>query len=173
MNPVQKYRLYIVIVVLGCLYILLTEGWDRWEKVIQEWRSLNEKTSTILTPEEISGRKLELHSELATLRASLIRNSQGCEQSEAGLVELIGETAKKEVVGIEALTPAKQEEGNGLTVALEIRGSFHGIAAFLNNLENSPIPLKLERLEMSHDTGRFLYVKMALKATFLRFGGRK
>jgi hypothetical protein len=173
MTPVQKYRVYIFIVLTGSLYILLTECWERWGNAYKDWTALSEKSSKIISPEEASKKKRELHSEVVALHASLLRNSKGLDQSESGLVEFVGESAKKEVIRIETLTPAKLEGGGALSVSLDILGSFHRIAAFLNTLENSPIAMKLEKLEITRGTGRILHVKMALKATFLKLSEKK
>jgi hypothetical protein len=173
MTPVQKYRLYTVFVLIGSFYILLTEAWDRWSNTLQEATSLSEKTLRVMSPEEAARRKLELQSELVTLRSLVIKCSQGFDQSEAGLVELVGESAKKDGVKIEALTPTKLEEGGGITLSIELLGSFHRIGGFLNNLENAPVPLKLQRLEVGRDTGKILHVKMTLKAAFLRLGQKQ
>ena len=173
MTPVQKYRVYTLIVLLGSAYVLFTEGWDRWASVVQEVNSLGEKNSRIMTPEEIARHKLELYSELVSLRASLSRSSQGFDQGEAGLVELVGESARKSGVKVEALTPTKPEGEAGLAVTIELLGSFHRIASFLNTIENSPLVIRLDRLEFERDTRRLLRVKMAMKATFLRTNGQK
>ncbi len=173
MTQVQKYRAYILLVLACSIYILSTEGWDRWCKVSQDWNSLGEKTSKVLSPEESEKRKLELRSELTTLRASLKVSSSGYDQSEAGLVELIGESATKQQIRIEALTPTKLEGGGGVALTIELLGSYHRIGSFLNNLENSPIALRLEKLEISREKVRILYAKMTLKATFARLSEQK
>jgi len=173
MTQLQKYRAYTLIVLLGTGYLLFTEGWDRWTSLAQEVIALGQKSSRIMTPEELAEHKLELHSELASLRTSLSRSSQGFDQSEAGLVELVGESARRSDVRVEALTPTKPEGGGGLVMTIELSGSFHRIAAFLNTIESAPLPVRLDRLELERDTRTMLRVKMAMKATFLRTNGQK
>jgi len=173
MTPVQKYRAFTPIVLLVSGYLLLTEGWDRWANVVQELNALGEKSSRIMTPEELAKHKLELHLELVSLHASLSKSSQGFDQSETGFVELVGESAGKSGVMVKVLTPTKPEVESGLAVTIELLGSFHRIAGFLNTIENSPLAIRLDRLELERDTRTLLRVKMAMKATFLRTNGQK
>ena len=173
MTTVQKYRVYVLCVLIGSLYILLSEGWERWGGVLQQMTSLSQMSSKVMTPDEVLKRTLALHAELASLRTSVLQKSRGFDQSEAGLVELVGASAKKQQVKIETLTPSKSETGGGLMLSAELLGSFHRIAGFLNTLENSPVQVKIERLELTRDSRKALRAKLSLRATFLRTNGQR
>jgi Tfp pilus assembly protein PilO len=160
-------------VLLGSTYILLTEVWDRWYEAIHDVSAFYEKSSKVLTPEATESRRQSLQSELVALRSSLKVSTQGYDQSEAGLVELIGQSGKAEGLRIETLTPTKLESGSGVALTVELLGSFHRIAAFLNHLENSPLGVKVETLEIIREKGRVLHVKMTLKATFISLSALK
>ena len=173
MTQPQKYYLYVLSILMASVYILLTESWDRWSSVYQQYTALSEETSKIMNPEEASKRKLELSTELSTLRASLVSSSGGFDQSEAGLVELVGESAKRESIRIADVIPTELEGGAGVLLQIQLLGTYHRIVAFLNHLENSPIAVRLDKLEISRQSERVLHAKMALRATFLRLSVKR
>lgn len=167
MTPVRKYHLFTLLVLVLGFYLLLTEVTERWTTIWDEYTSLNDKRAKVLDPEAAHLRKQSLHEEIVTLRASLTASSGRVEQSEPGTIETIAESAKRSGIVLETLSPGKPAEGNVMSFTAEAAGQFHGIGKFINQIENSPIAMRLEKLDLQRESGHILKARLNLRATIL------
>ena len=173
MTASQKYRLMTILILAGSAWILISEVWDRWDASYTAWVTFREKSAKVLTPEETVEKREVLLTKIQTVQALMKRSTVGADQSEAGLIQLIGEAAKKENLAVESVTPVQSENGESLTVNLDLRGRFHNVARFINAVERAPIAVKIAQVELQRETSRALHVKVTANITFPALGGLK
>lgn len=156
----------IAVLILG-VYLCMTEVTERWTNVWGEYTSLEEKRASILSPESALAKRRALQEEIVSLRSMLQNASGRVEQGESGTIESITEGARRSGVLLEALTPGGPADGNSIIFNAEARGAFHGIGKFINAIEKSPIAMRVERIDLSRETGRVLKARLTVKATIL------
>jgi len=173
MTPANKFHLHALLVLLGTIYLTCTEVFDTWSKLFDDYRAMGEKNLRLIDPEDAVSRKGGLQSEIAALKAGIRASSGAYDQSESGLVAILGDAATASGIRIETLRPGKTANASGIPLILRASGSYHRIGVFVSRLESAPIAIKLEGLDISRTARPELLAKMDLEATFMKVVDRK
>jgi Tfp pilus assembly protein PilO len=150
MKDKQKYQIFILTVAVLSVYLIFTEVVDRWSEMLDSSKELSTKKESVLNPEVLSRRKIDLLAKKRILTAQMTKANEGFEQSQIGLVRLIQIKAKENNIFLRTLTPTESRTTGQmieLGFALDLLGSYHRLGSYINSLETSPIPIKIVKVE--------------------------
>lgn len=151
MKETKKYKYFTIAVVIFCIYILATEVVDRWVATFKNYDILAEREKVVLTPEELINKKMDLVAKKRMLTAQLTQGKGSYEQNQIGIVKLINTCAKESNALLRSLTPLGTKTLGQIVehnFKLEVAGTYHGIAKFVNALEAGVIPVKITGLDV-------------------------
>lgn len=110
-----------------------------------------ERRKTVLTPEELMNKKMDLIARKRMLTAQLTQGETGYEQNQIGIVKHINTCAEKSNILLRSLTPLEAKRLGQIvehSFKLEMNGTYHHIGQFINKLETGGIPVKITQIDI-------------------------
>jgi hypothetical protein len=150
MNQKKKYKYLIIAVVVVSIYIFATEVISRWGETIDNYGTLSEREKNILNPDELINKKMDLIAQRRILTTKITHGKGQFEQSQIGVIKLINMCAQESNIFMRSLTPLDSKTAGQMVehnFRLEVVGTYHGLGAFINDLETGPIPVRIISLD--------------------------
>ncbi|MGD1045717.1 MAG: hypothetical protein ABR936_10395 [Bacteroidota bacterium] len=132
------------------IYLLFIEVAGRWSETYRSYREFSAKEESVLNPEDLARRTMDLRAKKRILTTQITRANEGFEQSQIGVVRLIQARAKEKNMYLRMITPMETRpigQMIELGFTLELLGSYHRLGTYLSSLENGPIPIKIVKVE--------------------------
>jgi hypothetical protein len=153
MTPLRKYQLLLGASITLFVY-LATEVIDRYSELWSLYGELQVRQESAREPEVLEAERLKLQDRQQKLRASLRLRSGNYDQSRTGAVEFVNALATRAMVRVESLAPSRPDtigQNQAMAFRLSLVAPFHRTGLFLNQLENGPFSLRINRLEVARD----------------------
>jgi len=150
LTDIRKYQIGIALIGILFVYLLFTEVADRWSCAFRLYDEVSEKEESVLNPEDLMQRTMDLRTKKKVLTTQVMRANEGFEQSQIGVVRLIQARAKEKNLFLRLITPMETRpigQMVELGFILELVGSYHKLGAYLSSLETGPIPIKIMKVE--------------------------
>ena len=164
MTIIQKYRLSTLGVAIVAVYLCGTEVADRWEGSWDAYRSLSAKETKLANPENVVERRRQLQAEVVSLRATSASSLGEIERSENGVIAWIGQCARKTGLRIASLVPRSEGSSSTTEIQMTVGGRYHDIGRMVNMLEQGPVVIRVQKLELSKASSLSLSAKLVLRA---------
>lgn len=153
MKDKQKYQIFTMVVISLFVYLIFTEVIDRWSEMLDSSKEVSTKKESVLNPEVLSRRKMDLIARKRNFTAQIIKANEGYEQNQIGIIRLIQTKAKENNVLLRTLTPMETRTTGQmieLGFALDLLGSYHRLGSYINSLETGSIPIKIVKVEATN-----------------------
>ena len=150
MTGKRKYQIGITAIGVLFIYLLFTEVSGRWSEAYRSYREFSAKEESVLNPDELAQRTMDLRVKKRILTTQITRANEGFEQSQIGVVRLIQARAKEKNMYLRMITPLETRPvGQMIEIGftLELLGSYHRLGSYISSLETGPIPIKIVNVE--------------------------
>ena len=150
MTEIRKYQIGIASIGLLFVYLLFTEVVGRWSEAYRSYRDYAVKEESVLNPEDLLRRTMDLRAKKRILTTQITRTNEGFEQSQIGVVRLLQARAKEKNMYLRLITPLETRPVGQmieLGFTLELLGSYHRLGSYLSSLETGPIPIKIMKVD--------------------------
>jgi hypothetical protein len=154
MTALRKYQLLLGATVALFVYLVATEVVDRYSGLWSLYGELQVIQESAREPQVLEAEQVKLQDRQRKLKESLRLRSGNYEQSRTGAVEFVSALATRTGVRVESLAPSRPDtigQNEAMAFKLSLVAPFHRTGLFLNQMENGPFSLSINRLEMSRE----------------------
>jgi len=152
MSQKKKYQFFISAVALLFLYIVATGVFDRWAEVFQLYDVLTVKEKSVLNPDALAEKKMNLLAERKSLGLMLTKGAAQYDQSGTGVFEYLNTNAKDAGIRFESLTPIEAQTNGQIKeigFKLQFVAEYHRVGVFLNSMEKGVMMSCVKRIDLT------------------------
>ena len=154
----HKYTVLTGFVLIVALFIIATEGWDRYAGLLQQYQTTASRAGEAVPPEQLIRRESALQKERGQMKktnapnpADSGNNGKAGLAGLAGLIEVITETARTNNLRMITFVPAGEgshSSNSGLRrtfpFQIVLEGGYNSLGCYVNGMENAPVNFEIQ-----------------------------